>query len=162
MPMDFEVVWSEMEECQRLGLAKCIGVSNFSCKKLQHILSIATIPPSVNQVNTTFLLFDFFFSKQFQFTLLFFFMDENKVEMSPIWQQRKLRELCRSNDIVVTAYSVLGSRGAFWGTPKIMESDVLKEIAEAKEKTVAQVLSKVFLNDTIKQEKYKKQLVTFI
>ncbi|KAG7657910.1 NADP-dependent oxidoreductase domain [Arabidopsis suecica] len=110
MPMDFEVVWSEMEECQRLGLAKCIGVSNFSCKKLQHILSIATIPPSVNQV-----------------------------EMSPIWQQRKLRELCRSNDIVVTAYSVLGSRGAFWGTPKIMESDVLKEIAEAKEKTVAQV-----------------------
>jgi len=82
--------------------------------------------------------------------------------MSPIWQQRKLRELCRSNDIVVTAYSVLGSRGAFWGTPKIMESDVLKEIAEAKEKTVAQVLSKVFLNDTIKQEKYKKQLVTFI
>jgi len=88
-------------------------------------------------------------------------MDENKVEMSPIWQQRKLRELCRSNDIVVTAYSVLGSRGAFWGTPKIMESDVLKEIAEAKEKTVAQVLSKVFLND-IKLEKYKKQLVTFI
>jgi diketogulonate reductase-like aldo/keto reductase len=80
MPMDFEVVWSEMEECQRLGLAKCIGVSNFSCKKLQHILSIATIPPSVNQVNTTFLLFDFFFSKQFQFTLLFF-----------LWMKTRLR-----------------------------------------------------------------------
>jgi len=78
--MDFEVVWSEMEECQRLGLAKCIGVSNFSCKKLQHILSIATIPPSVNQVNTTFLLFDFFFSKQFQFTLLFF-----------LWMKTRLR-----------------------------------------------------------------------
>lgn len=42
----------------------------------------------------------------------------------------------------MTAYSVLGSRGAFWGTHKIMESDVLKEIAEAKGKTVAQVLSK--------------------
>lgn len=59
--------------------------------------------------------------------------------MSPIWQQKKLRELCKLNDIVVTAYSVLGSRGAFWGTHKIMESDVLKEIAKAKDKTVAQV-----------------------
>ncbi|OAP17848.1 hypothetical protein AXX17_AT1G53050 [Arabidopsis thaliana] len=86
LPMDYETVWSEMEECQRLGVAKCIGV-----------------------------------------------------EMSPVWQQRKLRELCKSKGIVVTAYSVLGSRGAFWGTHKIMESDVLKEIAEAKGKTVAQV-----------------------
>ncbi|CAD5315869.1 unnamed protein product [Arabidopsis thaliana] len=77
LPMDYETVWSEMEECQRLGVAKCIG--------------------------------------------------------------RKLRELCKSKGIVVTAYSVLGSRGAFWGTHKIMESDVLKEIAEAKGKTVAQV-----------------------
>ncbi|KAL1218761.1 Deoxymugineic acid synthase 1-D [Cardamine amara subsp. amara] len=108
LPMDYEAVWSEMEECHRLGAAKCIGVSNFSCKKLQHILSIAKIPPSVNQV-----------------------------EMSPVWQQRKLRELCKSKGIVVTAYSVLGSRGAFWGTHKIMESNVLKEIAEAKGKTVS-------------------------
>ncbi|KAL0854556.1 hypothetical protein Bca101_059708 [Brassica carinata] len=110
LPMDYTEVWSEMEECKRLGLAKCIGVSNFSCKKLQHILSIATIPPSVNQV-----------------------------EMSPVWQQRKLKELCKSKGIALTAYSVLGSRVAFWGTHKIIESDVLKEIAEAKGKTVAQV-----------------------
>lgn len=60
--------------------------------------------------------------------------------MSPVWQQRKLKELCKSKGIVLTAYSVLGSRGAFWGTPKIMESDVLKKIADAKGKTVAQVL----------------------
>ena len=53
LPMDYTAVWSELEECKRLGLAKCIGVSNFSCKKLQHILSIATIPPSVNQVKPT-------------------------------------------------------------------------------------------------------------
>jgi len=56
LPMDYETVWSEMEECQRLGVAKCIGVSNFSCKKLQHILSIAKIPPSVNQVYLKFSL----------------------------------------------------------------------------------------------------------
>ncbi|KAF3577284.1 hypothetical protein DY000_02033821 [Brassica cretica] len=110
LPMDYTAVWSELEECKRLGLAKCIGVSNFSCKKLQHILSIATIPPSVNQV-----------------------------EMSPIWQQRKLKELCKSKGIALIAYSVLGSRVAFWGSHKIMESNILKEIAEAKGKTVAQV-----------------------
>jgi diketogulonate reductase-like aldo/keto reductase len=51
MPMDFKSVWAAMEECQRLGLAKSIGVSNFSCKKLQNLLSSATIPPSVNQVS---------------------------------------------------------------------------------------------------------------
>jgi diketogulonate reductase-like aldo/keto reductase len=51
MPMDFKSVWAAMEECQRLGLAKSIGVSNFSCKKLQNLISSATIPPSVNQVS---------------------------------------------------------------------------------------------------------------
>ncbi|KAI5313776.1 hypothetical protein L3X38_042952 [Prunus dulcis] len=34
MPMDFKGVWAAMEECQRLGLTKSIGVSNFSTKKL--------------------------------------------------------------------------------------------------------------------------------
>lgn len=51
MPMDYKAVWEGMEECQRLGLAKSIGVSNFSCKKLETVLSLATIPPSVNQVS---------------------------------------------------------------------------------------------------------------
>ncbi|KAE8037834.1 hypothetical protein FH972_010389 [Carpinus fangiana] len=44
MPMDFKSVWAAMEECQRLGLAKFIGVSNFSYKKLQNLLSSSTIP----------------------------------------------------------------------------------------------------------------------
>jgi len=48
---DLKGVWTAMEECQKLGLAKSIGVSNFTCKKLEDLLSFATIPPSVNQVN---------------------------------------------------------------------------------------------------------------
>ena len=49
-PMDIKSVWEGMEECQNLGLTKAIGVSNFSRKKLEELISIAKIPPAVNQV----------------------------------------------------------------------------------------------------------------
>lgn len=51
MPMDFKSVWEAMEECHNLGLTKSIGVSNFSCEKLNEILATAKIPPAVNQVS---------------------------------------------------------------------------------------------------------------
>lgn len=54
VPMDFKSVWEAMEECQKLGLVKAIGVSNFSCKKLSDLLSVAKIPPAVNQVSDPF------------------------------------------------------------------------------------------------------------
>nr|XP_010932505.1 non-functional NADPH-dependent codeinone reductase 2 [Elaeis guineensis] len=109
-PIDLKSVWEAMEECQRLGLAKSIGVSNFSCKKLEDVLSVATIPPAVNQV-----------------------------EMHPVWQQKKLMDFCKDKGIQVCAYSPLGANGARWGTKKVMESDVLKKIALAKGKSTAQV-----------------------
>jgi len=43
-------VWKGMEEAQRAGLTKSIGVSNFTADHLNDILEIATIPPAVNQV----------------------------------------------------------------------------------------------------------------
>jgi 3''-deamino-3''-oxonicotianamine reductase len=49
-PFDARGVWEAMEECHRLGLAKAIGVCNFSRKKLEALLSFATVPPTVNQV----------------------------------------------------------------------------------------------------------------
>ncbi|KAI3454353.1 hypothetical protein Pfo_011016 [Paulownia fortunei] len=49
---DVKEVWDAMEECSKLGLAKSIGVSNFSCAKLSKLLEFATIPPAVNQVCT--------------------------------------------------------------------------------------------------------------
>lgn len=59
--------------------------------------------------------------------------------MSPLWQQAKLREFCHRNAIHITAYSPLGARGTVWGTNQVLDCAVLKEIAEAKGKTVAQV-----------------------
>lgn len=48
--MDFKSTWEAMEECQELGLAKAIGVSNFSCANLDTLLSAAKIVPAANQV----------------------------------------------------------------------------------------------------------------
>ncbi|KAF9611211.1 hypothetical protein IFM89_027761 [Coptis chinensis] len=99
-----------MEECQVLGLTKSIGANNFSSKKLEHILSVSTIPPAVNQV-----------------------------EISPVWQQNKLREFCQAKGIIVAANSPLGAKDTSWGTNRVMDSEVLSEIAKAKGKTHAQI-----------------------
>ncbi|KAM6546724.1 hypothetical protein CsatB_027460 [Cannabis sativa] len=109
--MDFKCVWESMEECQNLGLTKSIGVSNFSSKKLQTLLATAKIPPALNQV-----------------------------EMNPVWQQKKLRKFCQENGILITAYSPLGgNKEGTWRTNRVMDSDVLKQIANSKGKTIAQI-----------------------
>lgn len=69
-------------------------------------------------------------------TIFFFFC---KVEVNPLWQQKRLREFCTEKGIQICAYSPLGARGTLWGTDCVMECDVLKEIAAAKGKTLAQV-----------------------
>lgn len=50
LPFDLKSVWKTMEKCQKLGLVRSIGVSNFSRKKLEELLGFAEIPPAVNQV----------------------------------------------------------------------------------------------------------------
>ncbi|WVZ57941.1 hypothetical protein U9M48_008269 [Paspalum notatum var. saurae] len=110
MAMDMKGVWEEMEECQRQGLAKAIGVSNFSCKKLETLLSFASIPPAVNQV-----------------------------EVHPYCRQKKLRAFCKEKGIQVCAYSPLGGKGTVWANNSVMNSPVLKQIAQDRGKTVAQV-----------------------
>lgn len=63
-----------------------------------------------------------------------------KVEVNPVWQQKKLVEFCKANGILVVAYAALGAVGTFYGTNRVMESNTLKEIAKARGKTIAQVL----------------------
>ncbi|KAK9091285.1 hypothetical protein Sjap_024462 [Stephania japonica] len=77
--LEIKSVWAAMEEVQKLGLAKSIGVSNFTCKKLIELLAHAKIIPAVNQV-----------------------------EMHAAMQEKKLRELCKKKGIHVSAYSPLG------------------------------------------------------
>lgn len=62
-----------------------------------------------------------------------------QVEMNPRWHQKKLREFCKANDIHITAYTPLGANGTKWGDNRIIDCDVLGDIAKAKGKTTAQV-----------------------
>ncbi|KAI3879594.1 hypothetical protein MKW92_017992 [Papaver armeniacum] len=103
--MDYKSVWAAMEECQKLGLTKSIGVSNFSCKKLQTILDIANIPPAVNQV-----------------------------EMNPVWQNLKLRDFCKANSIILTSYSPLGGKGTPWGPMQSTRSEFCMKLLRLKGK----------------------------
>ena len=48
-------VWKGMEETKKAGLARSIGVSNFTVDHLEEILQVATIIPAVNQVGNDFL-----------------------------------------------------------------------------------------------------------
>nr|GMD16929.1 methylecgonone reductase-like [Ipomoea batatas] len=110
VPFDMKGTWEGMEECCNLGLAKSIGVSNFTSTKILQLLQNATIPPAVNQV-----------------------------EMSVLWQQSKLLEFCREKGIQVSAWSPLGNNDAPWGNPGLLDIPQLKDIAMAKHKTTAQV-----------------------
>lgn len=110
LPLDTKAVWEGMEECKKLGLTKGIGVSNFSCKKLEELLGVATIPPAVNQV-----------------------------EMNPLWQQKTLRQFCKANGIHITAYTPLGANNTKWGDNRVVGSDVIQQIAATHDKTPAQV-----------------------
>ncbi|KAI3964503.1 hypothetical protein MKW92_001669 [Papaver armeniacum] len=59
--------------------------------------------------------------------------------MNPTFQQKNLREYCKANNILVTAISVLGSKGTPWGSNAVLDSEVLNQIAMARGKSVAQV-----------------------
>lgn len=54
LPLDMKSTWKGMEQCLEMGLAKAIGVSNFSSKKIEDLLSHAKIPPAVDQVMSYF------------------------------------------------------------------------------------------------------------
>ncbi len=103
-----------MEELVREGLVRAIGVANFTAPMLVDLLTYAKVPPAVNQI-----------------------------ELHPYLQQSELVEFCKYKNIVVTAYSPLGSPGNFGkakNMPVIVEDPVIIEIAKAHGKTPAQIM----------------------
>ncbi|KAG8987725.1 hypothetical protein FRB90_003177 [Tulasnella sp. 427] len=99
--------WEQFEAVYEKGLAKAIGVSNFSQLKLEEeILPFAKIKPMVNQL-----------------------------EIHPYNPQHKLVEWLHSQDIVVEAYSPLGSTDA-----PLLKDDAIVEIAERNQVSPSSVL----------------------
>ena len=70
--------WQAMEACQKLGLVRHIGVSNFSTVKLREIMSYATVPLSICQC-----------------------------ESHPLWRNDEVVKFCEANRIHFTAFSPL-------------------------------------------------------
>ena len=106
--------WMEMEKLVELGLVKDIGVSNFNSVQIQDIIEKGTIKPVVNQV-----------------------------ECHPYMQQNKLIEFCKYHDILVTAYSPLGTPTRPWASSdeeKLLDNSNLTEIANLHSKTPAQIV----------------------
>lgn len=109
--------WKAMEDCADKELVRNIGVSNFSTKKLQALLSTAAIPPAINQI-----------------------------EMHPYQQQRMQRTFAHRHGITLTAYCPLGSMGTHMTTPDgctpppLLKHPLIRTIANKHSCTPAQVL----------------------
>ena len=107
--------WQAMEALVSEGLVSSIGVSNFSTKKVDSILSYAKVPLSVVQV-----------------------------EVHPYWRQDSLLAYCKDKGIHVTAYSPLGSPDSSTmfqrKGPKLMDDPTLAAIASKLNKSPAQCL----------------------
>ncbi|HUB75828.1 MAG TPA: aldo/keto reductase [Solirubrobacteraceae bacterium] len=72
--------WPAMEEARRQGLARSIGVSNFSLAELDELLAIASVRPVANQV-----------------------------QLSAFEYRRALLDGCAERELAVVAYSSLGT-----------------------------------------------------
>ncbi|XP_019053523.1 PREDICTED: aldo-keto reductase family 4 member C9-like [Nelumbo nucifera] len=108
--LEMESTWAGMERCLDMGLCRSIGVSNFSCRKIERLMEHASLLPAVNQV-----------------------------EMHPMWRQKKLREFCGEHNIHVSAYSPLGGPGSPWGTKAVVDNPIIRSIASKHKATPAQV-----------------------
>ncbi|XP_029679358.1 aldo-keto reductase family 1 member A1-like isoform X2 [Formica exsecta] len=112
-------IWSAMEEQVLEKRTKAIGLSNFNIHQIKKILDNAKLPISNLQI-----------------------------ELHVNFQQKELIKFCQDNNISITAYSPLGTRGFLKEIgkantiPNLLENPTVLEIAEKYKKTPAQILLK--------------------
>ena len=96
--------WPGMQQAHEQGSARSIGVSNFDVRELGELMEVADIAPVVNQV-----------------------------QFSPFKYRRKLLEACEEHEVVLEAYSPLG-------TGRHLSDERVQRVAERSGRTPAQVL----------------------
>ena len=112
--MEYLSTWACMEGMVAAGKTKSIGVSNFTVAQLEHLQSVASIPPAANQI-----------------------------ELHPYMQQGEMVAYCASKKIAVMGYSPLGSsaqRSPDAHGTTLLNHPAVAEIAQALGKTTGQVL----------------------
>ncbi|WP_104381507.1 aldo/keto reductase [Sphingobacterium sp. HMA12] len=105
--------WKALEYLYQQGKVKAIGVSNFPKDYLANLLETVTIVPAVNQI-----------------------------EFHPGYLQQETVDLCKSNGILVQAWSPLGSG-------RILQDETLIDLAEKKDTSVGQICIKFALSQGI-------------
>ncbi|CAJ0609282.1 unnamed protein product [Cylicocyclus nassatus] len=125
-------IWKGLEGVHKKGLAKAIGVSNFSGEQIERIMKTATVP--IHNV---------------------------QVELHLYWPQHELHEVCKKHNISLTSYASLGSPGRVEWTlasgaklewapaPKDLEDPNVKKLAEKHKKTPAQILLRYVIDRNI-------------
>ncbi|XP_050315938.1 aldo-keto reductase family 1 member B1-like [Anthonomus grandis grandis] len=111
--VDYVDSWKAMEEVYRKGLTRSIGISNYNPAQVQRLMKTVSIKPVVNQI-----------------------------EVHPYLIPQDWLDVCKTHDIVVVAYSPLGSNDRPWATkddPRVLEDPVIMAIAKKHKKTTAQV-----------------------
>ena len=95
--------WRAFEEIYKSGKAKAIGVSNFNTNHLEALFETAEIKPMVNQI-----------------------------EIHPGHSQPELVDFCRQHNLLVQAWSPLGSG-------RILENELIVSLAEKYNVSVGQI-----------------------
>ncbi|XP_075711912.1 aldo-keto reductase family 1 member C1-like [Rhinoderma darwinii] len=119
---DIRDTWKALEACKDAGLVRSIGVSNFNRSQLELILNMPGLKykPVCDQVECHIFL-----------------------------NQSKLLKFCKSQDIVLVGYSVLGSsRVENWidqNSPQVLEDPVLNTVAKKLKRSPAQVAMRYLL-----------------
>ncbi|XP_058153415.1 aldo-keto reductase family 1 member D1 isoform X2 [Dasypus novemcinctus] len=109
-------IWEALEACKDASLVKSIGVSNFNRRQLELILN----KPGLKYKPVC-----------------------NQVECHPYFTQAKLIKFCQQHDIVIVAYSPLGtSRNPLWvniSSPPLLKDELLNSVGKKYNKTAAQI-----------------------